>query len=138
MRELLERRFQCFESAFELTKYLRGELYIFVDLVMTSEHQAEHLDAIYVFLEDVVRVVALWLKTFPSCMLGSYVESRSYYNLYGIDRNVALALCGYELMDMLSWLFCVCTRTGFFFAVKLCLTAVALRHRDKGWPTALH
>ncbi len=34
-----------------------------------------------------------------------------------VDRNVALASCGYELMDMLKWLFCQCPRTLFFFAV---------------------
>ncbi len=34
------------------------------------------------------------------------------------DRNVALASCGYELMDMLRWLFCLSHRTLIFFAVS--------------------
>ena len=118
MNEILASNFNCFSNAFEITQYLRGNLYIFLDMTMTTEHNPGDLQFVYNFLHSIAKLIALWLKLFPSQFLVPFIEGKNHYELYYIDKNVALALSAYEIMDMLNWLFCGCTRTGFFFAVR--------------------
>jgi hypothetical protein len=41
-----------------------------------------------------------------------------YPRLFLVDRNVALASCGTEMLDMLKWFFCHYPRTLIFFGVR--------------------
>jgi len=92
---------------------------------MTSEHKEEDLPQIYSFLHLVIRMITLWLQIFPDTLLKPFIEWRKHPKLFLVDRNCALAACGFEIMDMLKWLFGLCARTGVIFGVKF-----YLKYRD--------
>eukprot|EP00826_Nyctotherus_ovalis_P021902 TRINITY_DN17151_c0_g1_i19.p4 TRINITY_DN17151_c0_g1~~TRINITY_DN17151_c0_g1_i19.p4 ORF type:complete len:100 (-),score=14.13 TRINITY_DN17151_c0_g1_i19:233-532(-) len=94
---------------------------------MTLKHEDGELQGICEFMHLVAKLIALWLKTFPTALLKPFIEYQKYPKLMLVDRNCALAACGYELLDMLKWLFCACPRTGIFFGVLLYFT-LAIRH----------
>ena len=85
---------------------------------MTTEYKSPEKDLppVYEFLKLVVRMIAAWLELFPS-LTKSYLEFQAYPKLILVDRNVALAACCYEILDMLKWIFCLCPRTGIFYSV---------------------
>ncbi len=114
---MIETNFRCLTTAAAVTQYLRGHLYVFTDMLMASEYKNEDLPSVYDFLKLVAKLIAAWLELFPS-LLKSFIEYQTCPKLILIDRNVALAACGYEILDMLSWLFCLCPRTALFFSVR--------------------
>jgi len=85
---------------------------------MTTEYKNadKDLPAVYDFLKLVVKLIANWLSLFPS-LAKSFIECQQYPKLILIDRNAALAASGYEIIDMLKWLFSLTTRTALFFTV---------------------
>jgi hypothetical protein len=121
LEEVVRTRFSSLETAFDVTQYLRGHLYIFVDLLLTSEHTESDLPDIYSFLHLVIKAISLWLKMFSTDLLKAFIEYRQYPTLTIIDRNCALAACSYEFLDILGWLFALCPRTGVFFGVRFCI-----------------
>ena len=127
MEEILNKRFESLTTAFNITQYLRGNLHIFLDLLMTSNHKSDDLPKIYEFLHLIIKLIVLWLQIFPTTLLKPFIESQANSKLYLVDRNIALSLCGYELVDMLKWLFCMCPRTGLFFKV-LFMYRLAIRY----------
>lgn len=110
--------FGCLANAFEVTQYLRGHLFVFLDLLMTSEHKEENLPDVYSFLHLVVEAIVQWLKALKGDLLKSFIEYKKCPKLSLVDRKCALAACGYELLDMLKWLFGLCPRTGVIFGVS--------------------
>jgi len=114
---MIQTKFKCFKNAYQVTHYLRGRLYYFVDTVMTTDYYSLELKDISSFLFLIVKMIVLWLEIFPKTLLIPFIEGKRYPKLIHIDKNVALAMCGYEMMDMLKWFFCMCARTGFFFTV---------------------
>lgn len=84
-----------------------------IDLIYSN------LQRVYTFLHLVMQMLALWLKIFPDTLLEHFIDGQTNPELGYIDRRAALAQCGYEMIDMLKWLFCRCMRNGVFFAVFL-------------------
>ena len=119
VRKVIETEFQCFKTAFEVTQFLRGNLYIFLDLVLAADHKEEDLEKIYEFLHEVIKLIVLWLKLLSDKFLKSFIETQSNPKLYLIDKNCALASCGFELMDILKWLFCL-TVNVLYMCVENC------------------
>ncbi len=66
---MIATEFKCLETAFEVTQYLRGRLYTYVDFLMAGEYLKSpetELPPIVSFLKLVAKLIALWLALFPS------------------------------------------------------------------------
>lgn len=56
-------------GAFETTQYFRGQLFIYVDMLLGSgDYDDEQVDAINDFLYTVLRLIVTWLKKVPKLM----------------------------------------------------------------------
>ena len=61
--------FQCWSEPFELTQYLRGRLYVYVDFLMANLYDdPQVLPAVVDFLKRVLKLIAAWLRRFPGLM----------------------------------------------------------------------
>ncbi len=65
---MLASDFKCLSSAFEITQYLRGKLYIYVDFLMANEYKdpEKEIPPVVEFLKLTVRTIAAWLRLFPT------------------------------------------------------------------------
>ena len=55
-------------DAFMVTQYLRGELYVYIDFLLsvTLETPKSSIPIIYEFLKVVIKLIVVWLKMLPS------------------------------------------------------------------------
>ena len=68
MEEIIKTNFKCLTSAFEITQYLRGRLFILVDCLLAREplDPETEIPIIIGFFKIVIKVIVEWLKLFPS------------------------------------------------------------------------
>jgi hypothetical protein len=66
-------------SAFEVTQYIRGHLFIYVDFLMANEYKdpPKEIPLVIEFLKLVIKMIALWLDVFPN-----YLQSVSFLLYY--------------------------------------------------------
>ena len=64
----MDTKFGCLRTAFEVTQYLRGKLYILVDFLMANEYKNPDIEVppVIEFLKLAIRMIALWLSMFPT------------------------------------------------------------------------
>ena len=65
---MLSTKFTCFASAHECTQFIRGELYFYLDSLLTMEIAISPTDlpAIIEFLKLVMELILTWLEIFPN------------------------------------------------------------------------
>ena len=104
--------FEVLETPRRVTQFLRGELYIYVDSILSLflNISTQELPAYYEFMSHVFMVIQLWLKEFPTKLYKSYQWSKKHPKLYLVDFDTALAKCGFELIEILGKCFGLCSR----------------------------
>lgn len=68
-------------GAFETTQFLRGELYVAVDTVLTQEYESEEqVDQVIEFINVVLELVVAWLRKVPSLLplVRSYLLTKKF------------------------------------------------------------
>lgn len=106
MKRVRETNFGCFKSVHELTQYMRGELFIYVDFIFSYDYTSLTVEvpSVVIFLKSVLKLLCQWLQ-WLSTHLASYREFKNYPLLFLVDRNVALAACMEEVIFMLGLFF---------------------------------
>jgi len=103
----------AFESAYETTQFLRGDLFTFVDCLLTARVPTEDLESILVFLAKVIDLVLAWLQL-PD-LFTYYAAGVASPDLFLTDQKVALAMAYPELLFTLERLLAGEERTAKFF-----------------------
>jgi len=105
-----------FPSAYKLTQFLRGELYFYVDSLISifTSTTPEDLPGIFDFVKEVFSMIMKWMEIFPQ-YLNAFNASQQNLNLYLVDQDAALAQCGNEFFDIFSKCFGGCPRCMTFF-----------------------
>lgn len=116
MQETIKEEFKNLETPLKVTQFIRGELYFYVDslISMISCIQQEDLPVIFEFMLDVFKLIFKWMEIFPQ-YLTSYQESLHHPNLYLVNYEASVAMCGNELFGILEKCFGGCMRCLKFF-----------------------
>jgi hypothetical protein len=119
VQEIIKAEFKgVFEKPRDLTQFIRGEFYFYVDSLMSlfQNSSPEEVPAIFEFLtKDVFALIFKWLEIFPE-YLSSFYESLHHPQLYLVNQDAAIAMCGPELFNILEKCFGRCLRSDRFFA----------------------
>ena len=104
LKDILENGFEVLETPRKVTQYIRGELYFYVDSMLSLHLNTttRELPKIYDFMQYVFKLVQLWMKLFPTKLYKSYKDSIKSTKLYLIDFETSLSRCGCELIDILA------------------------------------
>ena len=81
---------------------------------MINVISAEEVPMIFMFMQDVFKLILKWMYIFPS-YLPSYQEALHHSQLYLVNMDAAIAMCGPELFDILEKTFGGCNRCSKFF-----------------------
>ena len=62
--------FRAIPQAYDLTQYLRGKLFVYVDFLMgaPNTYTEEDIDLVIEFLKSAIRCVVAWLKAAPALL----------------------------------------------------------------------
>lgn len=79
MEELLKTNFHAINDPINLTQYIRGKLFIYVDFLMSHEFTSfdKEIPQVITFLRSVIQLIAKWVKLFSK-----YIQSAIYYFYY--------------------------------------------------------
>ena len=116
MKEIIKSNFKYFESAYEFNQYLRGELFFYIDSLLSIFSSITHddLPQISGFMQDIFELIYKWMEIFPQ-YTKSFAAASQNPLLYHIDMDVAISQCGPEFFDILQKCFGLCNRTTKFF-----------------------
>ena len=67
---------------------------------MVNVISSEELPMIFMFMQDVFKLIFKWMEIFPQ-YLQSYHESIHHPQLFLVNTDAAIAMCGNELFDIL-------------------------------------
>jgi hypothetical protein len=117
LEDIYIKGFEVLGTPRRVNQYLRGELYLYVDSILTLflNTTERELGIYYEFMSHVFTVIQLWLKTFPLQMYKGYQDSKKYKKLFLVDFDTALSRCGYEFIDILAKWFGCCSRSLSLF-----------------------
>ena len=120
VKEIYESNFQCFESAKEVNQFLWGELYFYIDSMISITMHLNKSDypMIYEMMQEILILITLWLRLFSKEFLKSFLLCWKYPYLYLVDKQAALANAGFELIDILKKIFGGCPWTLNFYDFK--------------------
>jgi hypothetical protein len=112
LEEIWINGFEVLETPRKVTQYIRGELYFYVDSMLSLflNTSVAELSIYYQFMSHVFNIIQLWMKHFPSKLYKNYNLSRKHTKLYLIDFDTAVARCGDEFIDILAKCFGCCSR----------------------------
>lgn len=112
VRDLTETQFRYFETAHDFTQFVRGELYMFIDSILTLFNviSADDLPAIFEFVEHVLQMILQWMELFRKQYIEYYTEAQQNPKLFLVDIDAAIASAGPELFNVLGKLFGDCPR----------------------------
>ncbi len=88
LEEVLGSKFVCLKTAFEVTQYLRGRLYIYVDFLMANEYKDPDKEIPHVleFLRGVLKLIVMWLDLFPQYLRSViFTGSKTFPLVYGVS-----------------------------------------------------
>jgi hypothetical protein len=65
--DIIASEFTCFESAYQCTQFIRGELYFYVDSMITLSNviTSDDLYMVIDLIRDVLELTLTWLRIFP-------------------------------------------------------------------------
>lgn len=106
VKEIIQTNFRCFNSAYDCTQFIRGELYFYIDSLLTLPMYTtrEDVPAILDFFELVFKLMLKWYHMIPS-YITSYKEAIVTQNLFNVDLSAAISLCSYEISNLFGKLF---------------------------------
>lgn len=117
VQEIIKKDFKCYELPRDLTQFVRGELYFYVDSLMSifQSSSVEEVPAIFEFItKDIFSLIFKWLEIMPD-YLPSFYDSLHHPQLYLVNYEAAIAQCGNELFSILEKCFGRCYRSNRFF-----------------------
>lgn len=82
---------------------------------MQSVIEKDDLTAIFNFVELVLKVTLKWYEILP-LLVPAFKEAQQNPELIFVDIQAALAMCGYEMNQILGKLFGLCKRAKTLFA----------------------
>jgi len=120
IQKVLNSNFQSFQNAWECTQFIRGELFYYIDALLTTPNSVhtDDLPSLINFIELAFKLILKWFEIMPS-HLSSFKEALQTPNLFNVDLSAAIAMCGYELSFILGSIWGMNKRTKSFFA-KFC------------------
>lgn len=69
VEDIIEEEFESFENAFEVTQFLRGELFIYCDCLLSNwdsnELSKDDFRDIVDFMDQVFKLIITWMQIFP-------------------------------------------------------------------------
>lgn len=76
VQETIKEEFKNLETPIKVTQFIRGDLYFYVDSLISMINciQQEDLIIIFEFLVDVFKLIFKWMEVFPQ-YLSSYQEA---------------------------------------------------------------
>ena len=90
LEEVLASDFECL-SAKEVSQYLRGEFFIAVDFVMTSNtYSDEVVVKVNDFIKGAIRLIVAWLRKAGGLLQKCLPVARQDPDLFLVDEDVAL------------------------------------------------
>jgi len=106
IQHVTQSEFLCFTDAHECTQFIRGELFIYFDSLLTLQQQVSATDVqkIFEFITEVMKMCLTWIEVFPK-YYQAYKASMAHPNLYLVDRDCAISQCGLEIFTMLHMCF---------------------------------
>ena len=134
VQHILNSKLTCFSSAHECTQFIRGELFFYVDSLLTlpSGISKEDLPGITEFLRLCFQLVLTWMEIFP-LYSDAFRECVSTPLLFCVDLPAAISQCCYELTELLGKIWGQNIRcTEFFADFKDCyITEGSFARQDK-------
>ena len=111
-----ESSFLCFADATECTQFIRGEMYLYFDSLITLVLEATEADVqkIFEFTTEVFRLCLKWVDIFPQYQ-EVFKMCSHHPNLFLVDLSAAICSCGFEIFDMMWKCFGLCERSNKFF-----------------------
>jgi len=116
IQRVRESDFLCFSDATECTQFIRGEMYVYLDSLLSLVTEASQTDVqkIFEFTTEVFRLCLKWIDIFPK--YHEIFKMCSHHpNLFAVDLSAAIASCGYEIFHMIHKCFGLCERSLKFF-----------------------
>jgi hypothetical protein len=109
VKEIIASDFKYFDTPFNLSQYIRGELYFYVDSIISISTLAnsDDLPTTFEFMQETFELIFKWMDLFPA-MLKTYNETMHNPNVYLVDLASSLASCGPELFDIFDKCFGSC------------------------------
>lgn len=116
MQEIIANDFKGFPSPSHLTQFIRGELYFYVDSLMSifATSSVDEVPAIFDFMKDIFSLIFKWIEIFPQ-HLPAFQDSLHHPQLYLVSYEAAIAQCGNEFFNILEKCFGRCSRGQKFF-----------------------
>ena len=92
-------------SAVEITEYIRGDLFLYVDSLLAMMHVFKptltEMNEILHFFDNFLSFTFKWIKEFPK-VRKEYEKSKEYPNLYLTSARAAVARCYPELFELIG------------------------------------
>lgn len=102
-------------NAFELTQRIRGDIYTYLECMLTWQYTRDRDRALAVdFFTEILYLVLIFLSDWPY-LTAAYRQGLQDYNLQLSHEEVALAHCRPEVISMLNRLFALDTHCSQFF-----------------------
>ena len=116
IQRVIESDFLCFNDATECTQFIRGEMYVYFDSLISLVQEASQTDVqmIFEFTTEMFRLCLKWIDIFPKYQ-EIFKMCSLYPGLYLVDLSAAIASCGYEIFNMIHKCFGLCERSNKFF-----------------------
>ena len=106
IKKTIDKEFDNFKSAQEVTQFLRGRLFIYVDFLLTNcidtRSSSDDYRDIIEFMEKVFLLIIKWLELFPSKYMKYFEIHKMNKKAFLVSTEVAIAAAGNELIDILS------------------------------------
>ena len=79
VKEIIEKDFANFENPYKVTQFIRGELYFYIDSLISlfTATNAEDIPAIFEFMQEVFKLILKWMEIFPN-YLQSFNECQQH------------------------------------------------------------
>lgn len=107
-------------SAHDTTQWLSGELFVYVDALLSDTYPDETvLPKIDQFMKAVLRLITVWLVKIPQ-MTKTLGEMEAVGMIYLVDSKAAIVEAAPELMETLGKLFGTCMRGLHYFSFYDC------------------
>ena len=106
VEKTIKSEFDNFKSAQEVTQFLRGKLFIFVDSLLAicddDTNSPDDFRDMIQFMEKVFLLIIKWLELFPSKYMEYFEIHKKNKKAFLVNVDVAVAASGNELISMLS------------------------------------
>ena len=104
VQHILKSKMTCFSSAHECTQFIRGELFFYVDSLLTLSSggiNSNDLTGIAEFLRLCFELCLTWMEIFPHYS-DAFKDSQQTPMLFCVDLPAAISQCCYELSEIMG------------------------------------